>query len=423
MRWWPAGVALVLLAVACSPATPSASAGKTLRIAVDLPLSGPEVRAAMPALNGARFFVQTHPTLDGFDVQLVTADDAADPARGVSNVDTFVSDPSIVAMLGPFDGSVARKEIPVANAAGLAMVSPATSNPCLTRDTYLPALLNPARTAVTCKDAGLPSASDLRPAHVNNFFRLTTTDELQGAAAADFAFDTLHVLRLAVISDHEAYGQGLAAAFSARFARRGGSVVGRLDAGTSQGGSDIASFLSRMKADRVEAVYYGGAGCSVRTEVSTAWAGGDPTPFLGGDGIAQDPACAGAGAGVYATVPIPDATSLAGASATITAFRSSFGATAAYGPYTMLAYDATAILYAALDRAIAEAGGSTPTRAGVLAQVAQTSGLPGVTGELGFDPAGDTTNRVVTVLQAPAGDARSPWTPAGTLDYSAHLPY
>ena len=421
MRRWPAGLALVLLAAACSPATPTASAGKTLRIAVDLPLSGPEVRAATPALNGARFFVQTHPTLDGFDVQLVTADDAADPARGVSNVDTFVGDPSVLAMLGPFDGSVARKEIPVANAAGLAMVSPATSNPCLTRDTYLPAFLNPARTPVTCKDAGLPSASDLRPNHVNNFFRLTTTDELQGAAAADFAFDTLHVLRMAAISDREAYGQGLAAAFSARFVRRGGSVVGRLDAGTTQGQSDLASFLARMKADRVEAVYYGGAGCDVRTHVAAAWAGGDAAPFLGADGIAQDPACAGAG--VYATVPIPDATSLAGASATIAAFRSSFGATSAYGPYTMLAYDATAIVYAALDRAIRGSGGSTPSRADVLAQVAQTSGLAGVTGELGFDPAGDTTNRVVTVLQAPAGHARSPWTPAATLDYSARLPY
>jgi branched-chain amino acid transport system substrate-binding protein len=421
MRWWRAGLAVLLLAVACSPAAPSASAGKTLRIGVDLPLSGPEVRAATPALNGARFFVQTHPKLDGFDVRLVATDDAADPARGVSNVDTFVSDPSIVAMLGPFDGPVARKEIPVANAAGLAMVSPATSNPCLTRDTYLPAFLNPARTAVSCKDAGLPSASDLRPAHANNFFRLTTTDELQGAAAADFAFDTLHLLRLAVISDHEAYGQGLAAAFSARFARRGGSVVGRLDAGTTESGSDIASFLSRMKADRVEALYYGGAGCSVRTELASVWTGGDAAQLLGGDGIAQDPACAGAG--VYATVPIPDPTSLAGASATITAFRSSFGATTAYGPYTMLAYDATAVVYAALDRAIRDAGGATPTRAAVLAQVAQTSGLAGVTGQLGFDPAGDTTNRVVTVLQAPAGDARSPWKVAGTLDYSARLPY
>jgi branched-chain amino acid transport system substrate-binding protein len=415
-----AGLALVLLAASCRAAPPSASAGNALRIGIDLPLSGPEVRAATPALNGVRFFVQTHPVLDGFNVQLVTADDAADPARGVSNVNTFVSDQSVLAMIGPFDGAVARKEIPVANAAGLAMVSPATSNPCLTRDTYLPALLNPARTVVTCKEAGLPSASDLRPAHVNNFFRLTSTDDLQGAAAGDFALDTLHVLRVAVISDHEVYGEGLADAFSARFTRRGGSVVGHLDARPAESAS-ISSFLSRMKADRAEAVYYGGAGCAVRAQLAAVWTGDEAAPFLGGDGIAGDPQCDGAA--VYATVPVPDASSLPSASATITAFRSAFGATAAYGPYTMLAYDATAIVYAALDRAIQAAGAGMPARGAVLAQVAQTSGLAGVTGQLGFDPAGDTTNRVLTVLEAPAGEARSPWKVAATIDYSARLPY
>ena len=52
-------------------------------------------------------------------------------------------------MIGPFDSAVARLEIPIANAAGLAMVSPATSNPCLTRNVFTPALLNPARTEIS----------------------------------------------------------------------------------------------------------------------------------------------------------------------------------------------------------------------------------------------------------------------------------
>ena len=60
------------------------------------------------------------------------------------------------------------------------MITPATSNPCLTRNVFLPALLNPARTAIVCEAASVPSAADLRPAHNNNFFRLTTTDESIG---------------------------------------------------------------------------------------------------------------------------------------------------------------------------------------------------------------------------------------------------
>src|SRR5256712_8872291 len=180
--------------------------------------------------------MQTHTPSYGNAIELVTADDgaagggSASPDRGAANVRSFLADANVGAMIGPFDGAVARKEIPLANVAGLARVSPATSNPCLTRDVYMPALLNPARTPISCKVAGLPLASDLRPSHANNFFRLTTTDELQGAAAADFAVEKLHVLRAAVITDHELYGQGLAGAFTARLVPRGGTGPRQLDA-------------------------------------------------------------------------------------------------------------------------------------------------------------------------------------------------
>jgi branched-chain amino acid transport system substrate-binding protein len=384
-------------------------------------------------LNGIRFFVQTHPTLDGFNVVLTTADDAGggwpNPNRGVTNVEGFLGDSNLVAMIGPFDASVARKEIPVANAAGLAMITPATSNPCLTRNVFLPALLNPARTAIVCEAASVPSAADLRPAHNNNFFRLTTTDELQGAAAADYAFRKLHILRSAAISDHEVYGQGLVDAFSARLTSLGGIVLGHLDADPSK--PDVSAFLTRMKNAGAQAIYYGGSmrggGCGIRAQMKGLFAAGEATPFLGGDGIAQDPECVKAAGdnspGVYATVPIVDATTRAGAAAVIHDFKTAFGSVADFGPYTIVAYDATAVLYAALDRAIRGSGGSLPSRARVTSELAQTSGLAEATGMLGFDALGDTTNRVVTIFEATGGDPRAPWKPVGTEDYSARLPY
>src|SRR5262245_12766832 len=419
------GVCIAVACVACSPAAPRPTTN-VLRIGVDLPLSGAERRAATPALDGIRFFVQTHPTLDGYPVELVTSDDAADPARGVSNVNRFIGDPSVLAMIGPLDAAAARREIPIANIAGLAVVSPATGNPCLTRDVYVPAQLNPARSPITCKQAGLPAASELRPTGVNNFFRLSVTDDLQGAAAADFAFHRLNLLRVAVIADHESYGEGLAVAFSARLQRLGGTVVDHLDVA----GPDVSAFLARARADGAQAVYYGGAsayGCAIRAAMSSVFDVGEAAPFLAADGVAHDPLCvraAGAnGAGIFATVPFPDAASLPGAAGTIRAFRASFGRPFTYGPYTMVAYDAAAVIYAAIDRAMRARAGGPPERAAVLAQVAQTSGLAGVTGNLGFDPNGDTTNRVITVFEAPAGDERAPWRLAGTLDYGAALPY
>lgn len=422
-----------MVSTACGQATPAVPPPKVLHIGVDLPITGLEARAARPALNGIRFFVQTHPTVDGFEVALTTADDAgggwANPNRGAANVQGFLTDPNLVAMIGPFDSAVARKEIPIANEARLAMIAPATSNPCLTRNVFVPRLLNPARTEITCKAAGLPSASDLRPAKNNNFFRLTTTDELQGAAAADYVFNKLHLLRAAVITDHEVYGQGLANAFTARLASLGGTVLGHLELDPKS--PNATEFLKTMKAEGAQAIYYGGStrggGCVVRAQMKAIFTNAEATPFLGADGIAQDPGCIKAAgnnsAGIYATVPIVDADMRAGAAATIRDFRAAFGSTADYGPYTMVAYDATAVLYAALDAAIRDAGGRLPERAKVTAKLAQTAGLAGATGTLGFDGAGDTTNRIVSIFEATGADPRAPWRLVDAEDYSGRLPY
>jgi branched-chain amino acid transport system substrate-binding protein len=224
-----AGATCLISTLACSSGAPAPNPATTIKIAVDLPLTGAEGPAAVPTLNWVLFYVHSHPKLDGFTVVVVARDDAAagtpSPVRGVENVNAFIADSHVLAMVGPFDSSVARSEIPVANQVQLAMVSPAGGNRCLTKDPFLPAALNPRRTAISCQAAGLPPPSALRPAGPNNYFRLSTTDELQGPAAADFAYTTLHLLRVAVISDHEAYGQALAASFTARFNRLGGSVV------------------------------------------------------------------------------------------------------------------------------------------------------------------------------------------------------
>lgn len=425
--------AALLVAAACASSAPVVHAGPVLRIGVDLPITGSESRAALPAANGVRFFVATHPTLDGFGVTLVTSDDAAggspNPSRGAANVQSFLADPSVVAMIGPFDAAVARKEIPVANSGGLAMISPATSSPCLTRDVFVPAALNPARTDIDCKTAGIPAASELRPTHLNNFFRLTTTDNLQGAAAADYIFGKLHLVRAAAVSDHEAYGQGLVDAFTARFTHLGGTVTAKLDLDPAQ--PDASAFLSRAKDEGVQAVYYGGStaggGCQVRAEMKSSFPAPDSTPFFGADGIAQDPSCLAAAGdyspGIYATVPIVDASTRPGAAPTIRAFKAMFGSTSDYGPYTIVAYDATAVLYAALDRAVRAAGGHMPDRSSVISELAKTADLAGATGNLGFDASGDTTNRVVSIFAATGGSPHSPWKLADAVDYSSHPPY
>jgi branched-chain amino acid transport system substrate-binding protein len=425
--WLVTTLTLAALA-ACSlgGGTPS----QTLRIGVDLPLGGPESRAGVPALDGVRLYVQQHPTIGGFAVELVIKDDTsggvAEPPLGATNVEAFVSDPSVMGVIGPLDSSLARAEIPVANQGSLAMISPGASSPCLTLNDYLPAGLNTPHVPVSCKAAGLPSASDLRPAGVNNFFRLAAPDDLQGPAAAEYAYRKLHLLRVATISDGEGYGQALAAGFATRFRALGGSIVGRLDV---TAGSDAGAFLKHAKADGGQAIYYGGlsAGCTIRAQMAAIFDPGEAAPMLGGEAIAQDPACLTAAgsnaAGIFATVSVTDASAIGTAEPVLRDFRAAYPNPQDLGLYTVVAYDATGLLYAAIDRAIRAAGGGLPPRGNVISQLSLAHGYPGATGILGFDPNGDSTKRALSVLESAAGDPQGTWQPAGDVDFSAALPY
>jgi branched-chain amino acid transport system substrate-binding protein len=426
-------VAVIVLS-GCSFGGGTPPAARTITIGVSLPLTGSEGRAGSSTLNGVKFFVSKHPSLDGFTIGVDARDDASpvagDTAHGVRNLEAFIAAAGVLAMIGPFDSGTARAGIPIANRAHLAMVSPATSSRCLTKEPFLPALLNPLRSAISCAAAGLPSPRDLRPTGVNNYFRLSTTDELQGPAAADYASAHLHLQRVAVLSDAEAYGQGLADAFTSRFNRLGGTVVAQKDFNPATA-PDLTPFLQAAKKGGAQAVYFGGAssnqGCAVRQQMAGVFAAGEATPFLGGDGIALDPTCiedAGANStGIFATVPAPDADHVDSAQPTIQAFKKQFGATAAYGAYTMTAYDATAVVYDAIDRAIKAAGGNMPARDSVVAELAATTAFAGATGAFGFDSGGDTTRRVVSIFESAGPDPRTAWTWVDSVDYSASLPY
>ena len=426
--------ALLLPLPACSSGSAGATPDRTITIGVDLPLTGAEGRAGTATLNGVRFFVQRHPVLDGFTITVDARDDPGGAVRatagGLKNLESLIAQPRVLAIIGPFDSNVARAQIPVANRAHLALVSPGTSSRCLTKEPFLPALLNPARTAISCHAAGLPSPAELRPTGVNNFFRLSTTDELQGPAAADYATRQLHLMRVAVLTDGEAYGQGLADSFTARFIHLGGTVVAHMDLDPTKP-IDAAAFLQAAKNDRAQGVYFGGTSsnhaCVLRSQMTSVFGADAAAPLLGGDGIALDPACVGdAGAsatGMYATFPGADAEHVDSAGPVVAAFRSRYGRPQDFGPGTIAAYDATGVVYDALDRAIKASAGNLPARDSVVAELAATRAYSGATGVFGFDPEGDTTLRLLSIFRPAGPDLHAGWTWLATADYSAALPY
>ena len=123
-------------------------------------------------------------------------------------------------------------------------------------------------------------------------------------------------------------------------------------------------------------------------------------PFAGGDGIETSNCIdqtSGNEVGTYATSAGADATRIAGAAATIAAFRKAFPGPNDFGGYTMQAYDAANALMAAIGRAINDANGSMPTRDQVRAEMAKTKGFVGVIGTYDFDANGDTSLKIVSI--------------------------
>jgi branched-chain amino acid transport system substrate-binding protein len=425
-----ASMVSLVCAAACLGGTPT----QVIRIGVDLPLSGAEGRAGTPTLNGVQFFVHQHPIVDGFSLEAVPRDDAvgglSDPAQGERNVKSLAADPLVLGVIGPFDSNVARLDIPIANVAHLALISPSVSSRCLTKEPFLPASLSPSRSEITCRAAGLPAPSELRPTGINNFFRLATTDELQGPAAADYAYKTLNLRRVAALSDHEAYGQALASGFRTRFTRLGGSVVEYRDYDPAAP-LDLKVFMRKAASDGAQAIYFGGVtanhGCVLRAQMASEFGFGETAPFLGGDGIAQDPECvrnAGPNAiGMFATVPAGAPDAIPSSQPVIAAFKAQYGSPADYGPYTIAAYDSAGVLYSAIDRAIRAAGGKLPGRDHVINELSATTAYEGADGIFGFDGTGDTTLRIVSLFESTTTDPNAQWTWVKAVDYSASLPY
>jgi len=53
---------------------------------------------------------------------------------GVDNVRKMLDDAAFLGMIGPYNSAVAKAEIPIAAPKNFVMISPANTNPCLTKD-------------------------------------------------------------------------------------------------------------------------------------------------------------------------------------------------------------------------------------------------------------------------------------------------
>jgi branched-chain amino acid transport system substrate-binding protein len=397
---WLAVAALSLAACTAQEGGPQRTIG-TIALGADLPLSGADGSVGTPAKNAVDLAVKQALRVCGavrhqdacFDLRAISYDDVLkgvhDPAQGAKNVELLANDPGVVGMIGPLDDSLAKSELPVANAAHLAMVSPAVTDECLTQEPP----------DGHCK--GL--AGRLRPRGPNNFFRVVTTQLVEGAAAADLAFKTLATRHAFVMNDQTPFGLGIATTFADRFVQDGGTVVDPSDLGgfDPNQSPDFGSRVRRAVGLATDVVYFAGADIYEAATLRHEMLAQIPkVPLIGSDRLANDQFAKSAGAtarGSYYTAVGPHPASIRQAQGFLRDYQKAYGQTV--GTYSLQAFDATNLLIAAIARAVDDAGGQRPTRAQVLLEVSRTAAYSGVMGVMSFDSRGDTSLMVVSAYE------------------------
>jgi branched-chain amino acid transport system substrate-binding protein len=379
--------ALTWANVAAAPAGATDSSERVVTIGVIAPIDAgltsfgqgirDSVQLAVLQANAAR-------AIPGWTIKVRALDDSSDPAKGVRAAKKLAADPTVVAVVGPYNSGVAEKILPVLAAKGIALVSPSNTLTSLT--------------------LGADPAKPQRP--YANYFRLVGPDSLQAVFLANQA-RSLGYATAAVASETKAVSKGLADEFVAAFAAAGGTTSVRTTVPDNATAAQFADFVTAAKQAAPDFVFFGGEYNVAGTLRAATYAAGLSVPLLGGDGM-NDPAYLTA-AGQMADrsfasgVGVPIET-LAGADEFLAAYRAA-GFTVDptdYGPY---AYDAANAVVASLAPALSgKKALPSDVRAKVVAGLQATMSA-GLTGQIAFDGYGDTRDPQFTLYRVEGSPA------------------
>ncbi len=320
-----------------------------------------------------------------YKIEAKPFDDRADPKEAVNVANLIISDPRIVAVVGHYTSGCSIPAAKVYARAPIAMISPGATTPEVTLQQLSPDWIGP-----------------------RVVFRDVATDDVQGAAAAQFAYNRLGKRRMALVHDKTPYGQGIAEQFQKTFEALGGKVVS-FD-GISVGDRDFKALLTKIKdsSDRPQGIYFGGLYTEAGLILVQMRELGLKAPFvfMSDDG-AQSPVlyevAGDAADGAYLTtigVPVEE---LPSAQDFIRRYKKRWtGASQDIKPFDHFGYEAAQIVLDALAQA-----GVPPDREKVLAALPGVR-HKGILGETVFDDKGDTQNKIVTMTRARAKDRAFP---------------
>jgi branched-chain amino acid transport system substrate-binding protein len=284
----------------------------------------------------------------GKKIRVIVEDDQGRAEEAQTVVTKLITKDRVVAVLGEVASSNSLAAAPVAQQAGIPMISPSSTNPEVTKKG-------------------------------DYIFRVCYIDPFQGYVMAKFTADTLKLTKVAILRDIKSdYSIGLADSFIENFKKKGGTIVA--DQSYSKDDTDFNAQLTAIKGTNPQAIFVPGYYTEVGLIARQAKKQGLTVPLLGGDGW-DSPSLVGVGgkdldgsffSNHYAVEdPSPAAQKF------LAAYKERFNAVP--DALAGLAYDAAMVLFDSMKRAGATDG------AKVRDAIAQTKDFAGVTGKISIN--------------------------------------
>jgi branched-chain amino acid transport system substrate-binding protein len=252
------------------------AAEETIKIAIIGPITGPVAQYGDMQMNGARMGVEqinARGGVGGKRLEAILLDDVCEPKQAVAVANKVVND-GIKFVVGHLCSGSTQPAARIYNDEGILMITPASTNPEITRQGY-------------------PLV-----------FRTIGTDDQQGPVAGNFIADQIKPKQLAIIHDKQQYGQGIAEEVKKTVEGRGVNVV--LFEGINKGQTDFSALITKMKRAGVDFVYYGGYHPELGLILRQSREQGFEARFMGPEGVGNKDISAIAGPaseGLLVTLP------------------------------------------------------------------------------------------------------------------------
>ena len=314
------------------------------------PITGPVAPLGTEQLHFAQLAVAMDNAANKTKITIVQGDTQLQPAQATTVTQQFISNSSILAVVGPA-GSQEVEAIggPMARA-GMGFITGSATAVALTTGKY------------------------------PTFFRVVSKDSVQGPQDANYIVKTLHPKAIMIVDDQEAYSTGLVSAMTPVFQAAGIKVDHE---SVSQKVTDFSSLVAKVTPDTSVVVLPWQVAANAQQFGRNLAQQHKKAVIFGTDGLFSPGTFTISGS--YVSSFGPDITAIAADSAIAQAAKAKYGAFGTFGPPV---FAATHVV----DEAIASVckSGQTPSRANVLAAIKKTNEPTSILGQpISFDSHGD----------------------------------